>query len=463
MPTPPSFLSLRRLAGYAVLGFCGTLSATATEVDLLVTGGLLMTIAPGEEEPYEGYLAVDSTGKIAAIGAGAPPADLTAAETIDASGKFVIPGLISAHSHVYQSAYRGLAVNELLRGWLVELRKAREDATAEDYYWFTLHGYLDHLRHGITSVYNFTGGGDAPDFQEQQLKAGLDSGVRFVHAWSRSRSAPQEDQRASFEKFYGFAEPFFEDPLFLKLSISGTYREPENVALDAALTREYNLVNQTHFLEHPRDIPEQQANFESFLAADALGPSLYFGHFIHTTDAMLEAVGKVGGGMSWNPLSNGRLASGIADIPKYLEYGLNIGMGVDGQASADLPDPFENMRMGLYYIRATYKDAAIMSPYDVLRFHTLGSATVMNVADQVGSLEVGKYADFLLIDPAIVDRAPIFDAYATLVFACNTQNLAGVYVGGELVSAYCKLTASDFAPVQKELYERVGDLPAKFE
>ena len=84
----------------------------------------------------------------------------------------------------------------------------------------------------------------------------------------------------------------------------------------------------------------------------------------------------------------------LPDIPKYLASGIKVGMGVDGQASADLPDPFENMRVGLYFVRAKYEDASIMQPIDVLRLHTLGSAEVMGIADKVGTLEAGKFADF---------------------------------------------------------------------
>jgi 5-methylthioadenosine/S-adenosylhomocysteine deaminase len=138
-------------------------------------------------------------------------------------------------------------------------------------------------------------------------------------------------------------------------------------------------------------------------------------------------------------------------------------MGVDGQASADIPDPFENMRLGLYGIRAKYMSGTIMKPIDVLRYHTLGSATVMNVADKVGSLEAGKFGDFLIIDPAAVDTAPVYDPYATLVFACNTMNLEGVYIGGELVSSFCKLTKVNFDKIQAELHQRVNKIKAEHE
>jgi 5-methylthioadenosine/S-adenosylhomocysteine deaminase len=455
-----SFLSVIFGRGIFALFLALTPLLSSADVKLLVKGGTMMTVKPGEEEPFTGYLAIGADGKILTVGKGEPPADLKAAATVDATGKFIIPGFISAHSHVNQTAFRGLAVNELLRGW-GRIRSSQSSfSTVEDQYWFTLHGCLDHVRHGITSVYNFTGNSVAGPAQTEQLRGEIDSGIRFVHAWSRPRTLPEAEQRKQFAEFLKAAEPHRQSPFFLKLSLSGGATTLEAVKLDAALVKEYDLVNQTHFLEFPRDTEEQRAHFQYFLDAKALGPSLYFGHFIHTDDAMLKAVGEAGGGMSWNPLSNGRLASGLADIPKYQRYGVKIGMGVDGQASGDLPDPFENMRLGLYGIRAKYMSATIMKPIDVLRYHTLGSATVMNVADKVGSLEPGKFGDFLVIDPAAVDTAPVYDPYATLVFACNTMNLEGVYIGGELVSSYCKLLKVDFPKIQRELHDRVNRIKA---
>jgi 5-methylthioadenosine/S-adenosylhomocysteine deaminase len=160
--------------------------------------------------------------------------------------------------------------------------------------------------------------------------------------------------------------------------------------------------------------------------------------------------------MSWQPLSNGRLASGIADIPKYLSLGVKVGMGVDGQASADVADPFENMRMGLYLLRAKYQNPSIMQPIEILRLHTLGSAEVMGVADKLGSLEVGKLADFDVISPP----TPEFDAAATVVFACSTVNLDAVYVGGEKLVDHAALTHADMAKAAAEVETRVGRIRA---
>ncbi len=108
-------------------------------------------------------------------------------------------------------------------------------------------------------------------------------------------------------------------------------------------------------------------------------------------------------------------------------------MGIDGQASADMSDPFENMRMGLYQTRMAHESAQVMQPYDVLRLHTLGTAEALGVEKDVGSLTVGKYADFVVVDPGAMDTGPVFDPYATLVFACSIANLDWVFVGGQPV------------------------------
>jgi cytosine/adenosine deaminase-related metal-dependent hydrolase len=165
--------------------------------------------------------------------------------------------------------------------------------------------------------------------------------------------------------------------------------------------------------------------------------------------------------MVWNPLSNGRLASGLADIPAYLKAGMKVGMGVDNQNASDIPDPFENMRLGLYAIRDKYEDATVMSPYDILRLHTMGSATVMRVADKIGSLEPGKYADFDVVDPRHRDTGPVYDPYATLVLACGQANLDRVYIGGEMVSMRGQIIGRDFETVALEVRRRAEAARAK--
>ena len=437
-----------------------TLATSQAADRLLIKEAQLLTMKPGEEAAFIGYIAVDDDGRISSIGRGAPPSSLKAREVVDAKGKIVIPGFVSAHSHIWQSAFRGLAANQYVRGWSdIIYRQMAVQSTPEDFYWFTLHGCVDHLVHGVTSVYNFTyGTRGAGEFAEQQWRGEIDCGARFIHSYARSRDVSAAAQRADLAAFAQYVKPDLARSEVLKLSLAGTSQPVEAVKLDVELMKEFSLSNETHYLEWPLQKEQQQANFSNIVDAGILGPNLSFGHFIHTTDPMLKAVAAAGSGMVWNPLSNGRLASGVADIPKYLSLGVKVGMGVDGQASADLPDPFENMRVGLYMIRAKYESALVMQPIDVLRLHTLGGAEVLGVADKVGSLEVGKYGDLLVIDPRVFDRAPVFDPYATLVFACNVLNLERVYVGGELKARDRAVLRKDWGKITAELDARVTKL-----
>ncbi len=447
-------------------------------IKLLVTHAFVLTMAPGQREPVTGYLAVGEDGRLLAVAAGDPPAGMKAAETLDAGGHWVLPGFISAHSHLWQSAFRGLAADQTLNGWIDALYvRTASKAKPEDFYWFTLDGALDHLQHGITGAYNFNysagsigkaaTAADRVGCDEGEFRAEMDSGLRFVHGIQPGRAtAPgvqpafgAAEARGPLKEFLDWTHSQPKSPAFLSVMINGgtafnnTYQQ---AVMEKALMDEFHLGNETHYLEPPDTQYEEQSKFRWFMDSGLLSKQLIFGHFIHTNPFILAESGKAGAAMSWNPLSNGRLASGVADIPAYLKAGIRVGMGVDGEASADLADPFENMRTGLYAVRDKYEDATILGPYDVLRLHTMGSADVLGVADRLGSLEPGKLADFLVVDPGRF--GPIFDPYASLVFVAGERDLERVYVGGELMVLHGKVLKQDQLKVKGEVNRRVAAL-----
>ena len=129
-------------------------------------------------------------------------------------------------------------------------------------------------------------------------------------------------------------------------------------------------------------------------------------------------------------------------------------MGVDGQASADIADPFENMRLGAYALRMKYRRADILSPREILRMHTIGTAKVLRVDDSVGSLEVGKYADFLIVNTGSPDIGPLYDPIAALVFACSADNIESVYVEGREVVRNGVVLGRDPDAISRETIRR---------
>jgi len=164
---------------------------------------------------------------------------------------------------------------------------------------------------------------------------------------------------------------------------------------------------------------------------------------------------KNGVAVTWNPLSNGRMASGVADIPKYLKMGIRVGMGIDGEASGDLADPFENMRAGLYAVRDKYEDATVISPYQVLWLHTMGSADALGLKSKLGSFEPGKFGDFLVINPARLG-AVLEDPYANLVLVTAERDVDRIYVGGELRVDHGQVLHQDMTEIEKEVNQRVA-------
>jgi cytosine/adenosine deaminase-related metal-dependent hydrolase len=121
------------------------------------------------------------------------------------------------------------------------------------------------------------------------------------------------------------------------------------------------------------------------------------------------------------------------------------------------------MRFGIYSQRANAKSPAAMGVAEMLRLHTLGSARTLGVADRLGSLEPGKYADFLVVDPREPDIGPVWDATGAYVLACGLRNLKAVYVGGKLVSRDGRLTNPLAAEASRQLHARLKRIAERVE
>ncbi len=466
-------------AGWAALALLLLAAAPAGfGATLLVKNAIFITMKPGQEKPFVGYMLVGDDGRIAQLQPGLAPADLGADKIVDASGEIIGPGFISAHSHLFTSPFRGIGFTETLYGWGLALSRLYKHVTADDVYWCTLHGSVDFLRNGITTAFDFTNtgviGGAAVGvnekvpppilkpgpYEENQIRAKIDGGIRFINSIGLPRVGTKEEMIERYGKVYQYAyDNYGTNPLFLKMALSGgLQRAPtkDTAYLEVEVMKKFGVMNHSHFLESPERVAEQQVKFYWYQEAGALGPNFIFAHFIQTSPDILRIAAQAGCSMSWQPTSNSRLASGAADIPLYRAFGIGVSVGLDDQACTDISDPFQNMRIGLALIRTKYKDAKALSVHDMLYLHTLSSAKVLKIDDKVGSLEPGKFADFLIVDPRDPDTGPIHDAEATYVYACGLRNLKEVYVGGKLAVEGTKVLTYDEARLRSEVYTRLA-------
>ncbi|MGA1675343.1 MAG: amidohydrolase family protein [Pseudomonadales bacterium] len=415
------------------------MSGTPARADLLIENATILTMAQGDDEVLNGFMLVKD-GRIVAIGNGSPPGSLRESirpeSVIDATGRIVMPGFVSGHNHLWQSAFRGIAANGELYPWLEALHWTFGQHFQDgDMYAFTLHGALDHLSKGITTTYNHAQRLETDEEQYlESFDASVAAGHHFVFAYNANLNQTAEKISADVKSFVRLSqERGGKQLLGISLNAVGAHtRDAAKLALEMSLAEQHGMTAQIHYLEQYSRRFSERRLWSSFLAAGAVAPNVSYAHFIHTTDKIVADTANRGGAMIWNPLSNGRLASGLPDILGYREAGVRVGMGVDGAASADIADPFENMRMGLYALRMQYRNAGVMQPMEMLRLHTLDTAEILGVDKHTGSLEEGKSADFLIVDPRYPLTGPVTDSAATLVFACSAANIDEVYVAGQL-------------------------------
>lgn len=427
-----------------------------SSADLLVTGALIIPVDPNAPDHLEDAWLLVTDGIIAALGTGTPPQVGDEVERLDADGRIIAPGFVSSHSHLFTSGLRGLASDEPLYAWASASMGATRDATPEDIYWATLHGSFDFLNAGVTTAFDFTdcrepwsemvdGKRAVPDPDVlrpvehvlRQIDAKHDAGLRFVNATRPDSDIGTADE--ILERFRPTVEHIrtLDRRFALAAAVAGgvqwaTTRDAADH--EVTIMREFGIINQAHFLETPEALEHQLTRFDWYDQAGALGPDFIFGHFVQATDSIIARTARAGARMSWQATANGRLGSGVAPIREILAAGIDVGLGLDDQACSDLADPWQNMRIAAYSVRAAHRDARAMGVREVLEMQTLHAARIIGVDDRVGSLTPGKFADFLLVDPTAPDLGPLWHPVDAYVLACGLRNLRGVYVGGVRVS-----------------------------
>ena len=412
---------------------------------------VLVTLDPQRREIPDGAL-LARDGLIEQVG----PTDslpATADEVLDLAGHLVLPGLINAHHHLYQTLTRAVpaAQNADLFHWLQTLYPIWARLTPEGVYISALTGLAELALSGCTTVldhlYIFPNGARLDD----EIRAAQEIGVRF-HA-SRGSMSLGESQGGLPPDSVVEAEPFilkdsqrlieqYHDPAhasMLRIVVAPCSPFSVTAALmreSAALARAAGVRLHTHLAE-TRD--EERFCLETFgqrpvAYMDTLGwvgPDVWFAHSVHINQAEIALYAQTGCGVAHCPSSNMRLASGIAPLRQYRAAGVNVGLGVDGSASNDSSHMLAEARQALLLARVQ-GDPAALTARQALELATLGGAAVLG-RDDIGSLAPGKCADFFALDLRRLDYAGAgHDPVAAALF-CAPQHAAYTVIQGKMV------------------------------
>ncbi|GGY38830.1 MULTISPECIES: 8-oxoguanine deaminase [Streptomyces] len=462
------------------------MAPSAAPQRIVIENCAIATVDANDTEYASGYLVV-ADNKIESIGAGQAPKGLeNVVRRIDGTGHLVTPGLVNTHHHFYQWITRGLATDHNLFNWLVALYPtwARID---EQMGRVAAQGSLAMMaRGGVTTAmdHHYVYPQNSGDLSGAIIGAASEMGVRFTLArGSMDRSVKDGGLPPDFavETLDGAlaatAETVdrFHDASFGSMTqVAVAPCSPFSVSTElmkqgAELARAKGVRLHTHGSE---TVEEEQfckelfgmGPTDYFESTGWLGSDVWMAHCVHMNDSDIAAFARTGTGVAHCPSSNARLAAGIARVPDMLKAGVPVGLGVDGTASNESGELHTELRNALLINRlnAQHREAAL-NARQALRLGTFGGAQVLGRADQIGSLEAGKLADFVLWKLDTLAHASIADPVTALVFGAAAPVTAS-FVNGKQIVENSRLTTVDedaIAVATREEAQRLARIAAQ--
>ncbi|HBT47995.1 MAG TPA: 8-oxoguanine deaminase [Peptococcaceae bacterium] len=401
------------------------------------------------------------------------------AEVIPGQGMIAIPGLVNTHHHLYQSLFRGLPeVQGLpLFGWLQKLYQFWRHLTPEAVYYGALVGFSELLRTGCTLTadhhYVFPSG-QGNDFIDKEIEAARQIGIRF-HATRGSMSLgrsqgglpPDEvvqEEGAILEDSARLIETYHDPRPYAMVRLALAPCSPFSVSLDLMrhtrdLAREKGVMLHTHLAE---TTDEERYCLERYNRRPVelmeelgwIGSDVWFAHAIHLNDREIKRL--AGSGVAHCPSSNMKLGSGICRTSELYRAGVKLGLAVDGSASNDGSNMWEEMRRSYLLNHLQYGEEGF-SAYQVLKIATRGGAEVLGRTD-TGALEVGKAADVVLINLEDVAFAGCHDPIVALVCCGNSSLVDTTIVNGRIVVRRGEIVTLDVGRIYSRAQEVSRDM-----
>ena len=409
---------------------------------VLIRGGAVVTMDPARRVLERGDVLLRG-GTIAAIGARLKAPE--GARVVQAKGAAVLPGLIQSHVHLCQSLLRGMA-NELpLLRWLREriwpLEAAHDSrsmrASAEL-------GLAEMLLGGTTAIVDL----GSVHHQDAVFAAMQRSGMRGISGKSmmdvghgvprglrESRTSSLRESSRLAERWDGAADGRLRYAFGPRFILSCSERLLRDVA---AVATERSLRIHSHVAEHKNERAEVRAqrgmdDIDALASYGISGPHVILAHGVQLTRAQMKRVARAGTRIVHCPSANLKLASGIADVVAMRDAGVVVGIGADGAPCNNRMDIFTELREAALLAKVRRSDAAALSAMDALALATIDGAKVLGLEQEIGSLEVGKRADVVVVGLEGLHTLPGGDPVSRVVYSARATDVRHVFIDGRAI------------------------------
>ena len=364
------------------------------------------------------------------------------AKFIDATGKIVMPGLINMHAHVPMSVFREMIDGCTLEEWLNNKIFPMEDKlTPNDVYYTSMLSLIEACKTGTTLL------NDNYFFTDKIIEATHSLPIRCVPARSLLGSNTSDNIRITeMLNLYNAREDDINTNIYSVISLHGLYTtDEEYVKMVSRLCTEYNFSLHMHFCESSKEVESIKKMYNVKYASEVLqkhfeGINLILAHCVKLESKDFETLLKLRANVVHNPLSNLRLGCGIADIAKMQRLGINVCLGTDGQGSGSNLDMFEAMNVASLIQKGYQEDPTVLDDSTIIQMATINGAKALKMEDKIGSIEVGKLADVIIIDTSDITLQPINNILSNIVHNIKGRDVTHTIINGKLLMENKKLT-----------------------
>jgi 5-methylthioadenosine/S-adenosylhomocysteine deaminase len=424
-------------------------------VSLIITNGIVITVDGSRRVLNPGAVAINGRDIVAVDTPAVIAGRYKAAQTIDASGKVVMPGLINTHTHAAMVMFRGLGNDLALMDWLQKYIFPAEakTVTPEFVRVGTQLALLEMIQSGTTMF------ADMYYFEEEVAKATKAAGLRGVLGQTVIEF-PVPDAKTpadALKRTEAFAKQFDHDELITpSIAPHSVYTlDAKTLTAVSELAKRLMIPIQIHLAETSAEIGMSQERHKMRPVAilDSLNfwaPTTLAAHAVWINDEEIALLKKRDVGVSNNPESNMKLSSGTAPVMKYRQAGVNTGIGTDGAASNNDLDMFEAMRQTAFQQKLVTMDPTAITAAEALEMATLGGAAALGRRQHLGSLEAGKLADVIIVGMSKPRQQPLFDPVSQIVYASRGDDVETVIVNGRVVMRDRKVLTMNEATVLAE-------------
>jgi len=430
-------------------------------MSILIKNTQILTMASDTPEIIQGDVGIE---KERIVFIGQSPDTFRPDKVIDGTNTILMPGLVNAHTHISMSLMRNYADDLPFWPWLTEkIWPIEENLTGEDCYWGAMLSIAEMIRSGITMF------ADMYFFMDDVARAVKTAGIR---ANLTRGIVSGEEEHAKLIEALDFRNNWHlsnDERIYVDLAPHAPYTCNAKIMNEIRMaSEEFNTRIHIHLSETTKEVQDSydehgKSPIKNMLDQEIFTRPTFAAHCVHLSDEDIKILAENDVSVVNNPGSNLKLGNGFAPVSKLLDAGVNVALGTDGSSSNNNLNMFEEINLAAVVNKAVNNDTTVVPAYKALQMATVNGAKALGLLSEIGTIEVGKKADVILIDLEKPHFYPRLDLVASLVYSAQASDVKTVICNGEILMENRELLTFNEREVWKMANECAQNLIRKTE